>query len=421
MAEAFDPYYKWFGISPHERPVDYYRLLGIYRFESDGDVIANAVDQRMAYTKTFQAGQHSQRSQQILNELAAAKVILLNPGKKAKYDDQLRRRAEGAATADGSFLRNGQFWQMTATLAVALVLGAALVSFLLSKGRYEKRTSTDSAQTAGLIGDTVAPAEGRHAADRPSADDLPGVEPALPAIEEPATYGHDFEHTRGERAADRATDIATAEQRPIDAGTIEIRTTRLHPQMRAAEDLESASETDAAKTPGGTVPDGPGTVHLDDLEEADFVVGPGTLGKHGSSGFPPSEQRYGRRLVFQGETPAHALALWPPADGASYVVYRLKNGFGTLRTTATVLGPNRLNKAALEADPLFLGRAYSPLRFKVIGDGKLLWQSRPLQTSGDWQDCIVPVENVEWLELHVECPGANAFAWAAWIDPRLSR
>jgi len=415
MAEAFDPYYKWFGISPAERPVDYYRLLGIHRFESDGDVIANAVDQRMAYAKTFQTGQHGLQSQQILNEIAAAKVTLLNPGKKAKYDVQLRHRTEAAGTAPaGSFLRSGEFWQKTATLAVALVLGAALVSFLLSKDPGERTATTDAGPAAEFIRDTAAPAERRSASDRQS-NDLPAVDPVLPAAEEPATYGS------GRPPAEETADSAAAEQRPAEVGTAEVRTAQLHPEMRAEADGGPASSADAAERLPEAAPDASRTAYLDDLEETDFLVGSGTLGKHGGSGLPPHGAEYGRRLVFQEETPAHALSLWPPANGASYVVYRLKKGFRTLRATATVLGPNRFNKTALQANPLFMGKAYSPLWFKVIGDGKLLWQSRPLQTSGDWQDCVLSVEGVEWLELHVECPGANAFAWAAWIDPRLSR
>ena len=47
-------------------------------FESDPDVIANAADRQMAHVRTFQTGPNAAHSQRLLNELAAAKVCLLN-------------------------------------------------------------------------------------------------------------------------------------------------------------------------------------------------------------------------------------------------------------------------------------------------------------------------------------------------------
>ena len=88
---TFDPYHKWLGIAPKDQPPTHYRLLGIDLFESDPDVIATAADQRMAHVKGFQAGQNAALSQRILNELAVAKVCLLNAEKKAEYDETLRK------------------------------------------------------------------------------------------------------------------------------------------------------------------------------------------------------------------------------------------------------------------------------------------------------------------------------------------
>ncbi len=97
MTEPFDPYRKWLGIPAQDRPPHHYRLLGIEPFESDQEVICNAADARMAQIKTFQTGKHSDHSQRLLNELAAAKVCLLNPAKKAEYDQELR---EGRGARD---------------------------------------------------------------------------------------------------------------------------------------------------------------------------------------------------------------------------------------------------------------------------------------------------------------------------------
>ena len=94
MTGAFDPYYKWLGIPPAEQPAHHYRLLGIAIFEVDAEVIEAAADRQMAHVRTFQSGPHSAESQKLLNELAAARVCLLDRSKKAHCDAELRQRLE---------------------------------------------------------------------------------------------------------------------------------------------------------------------------------------------------------------------------------------------------------------------------------------------------------------------------------------
>ncbi len=89
MSEPFDPYSQWLGISPHELPADHYRLLGLTRFESDPQVIDAAADQRMLHIRQFQTGPRGVHTQKLLNELATARVCLMNPGSKASYDQWL--------------------------------------------------------------------------------------------------------------------------------------------------------------------------------------------------------------------------------------------------------------------------------------------------------------------------------------------
>jgi hypothetical protein len=92
MPEPFDAYHKWLGIAPKDQPPHHYRLLGIDLFEADGDVIASAADQRMSHIRSFQAGKHSDLSQKILNQISAARVCLLDPKKKADYDQKLKQQ-----------------------------------------------------------------------------------------------------------------------------------------------------------------------------------------------------------------------------------------------------------------------------------------------------------------------------------------
>ncbi len=89
--DGFDPYRKWLGIPPQEQPPNHYRLLGIGLFETDFDVISNASDRQMFHVRTFQSGPYAEVAQFILNELAAARVCLLDPPRKAEYDRWLQQ------------------------------------------------------------------------------------------------------------------------------------------------------------------------------------------------------------------------------------------------------------------------------------------------------------------------------------------
>ena len=90
MAE-FNAYHQWLGIPLAEQPPHHYRLLGIAPFEDDPLVIEHGADRQMSHLRTFQTGAHSAASQKLLNEVAAARVCLLNAEKKAAYDAQLRQ------------------------------------------------------------------------------------------------------------------------------------------------------------------------------------------------------------------------------------------------------------------------------------------------------------------------------------------
>ncbi len=89
---AFDAYHIWLGIAPKNQPPHHYCLLGIELFEQSADAISNAADQRMAHLRSFQTGRHSALSQKLLNQVAAAKVCLLDAAKKANYDQALREK-----------------------------------------------------------------------------------------------------------------------------------------------------------------------------------------------------------------------------------------------------------------------------------------------------------------------------------------
>ncbi|MGA2031205.1 MAG: LamG-like jellyroll fold domain-containing protein [Thermoguttaceae bacterium] len=95
--QPFDPYHKWLGIPPEEQPPNHYRLLAIGLFEADAEVIEAAADQRMSHLRSRQGGKYSDWSQKLLNEVAGAKLCLLNPEKRAQYDQALREQQAQAA------------------------------------------------------------------------------------------------------------------------------------------------------------------------------------------------------------------------------------------------------------------------------------------------------------------------------------
>ncbi|TWU12412.1 NPCBM/NEW2 domain protein [Symmachiella macrocystis] len=90
----FDPYHKWLGISPRDQPPSHYRLLGIDEYESDPEVIEAAAERRMSFLHQYVTGDHIADAQGLLNELAAARVCLLDPKRRRLYDQQLASLAK---------------------------------------------------------------------------------------------------------------------------------------------------------------------------------------------------------------------------------------------------------------------------------------------------------------------------------------
>lgn len=100
MAEQFDGYYKWLGIPPKDQPPNHYRLLGVELFEDNAEVIETAAERQATYLHEVSSGPHVKESQKLLNEIAAARLCLLNPEKKAAYDVELKSKVTANVTVD---------------------------------------------------------------------------------------------------------------------------------------------------------------------------------------------------------------------------------------------------------------------------------------------------------------------------------
>src|SRR5262245_32210307 len=162
----FDAYHKWLGIPPAEQPPHFYRLLGLALFESDPDVIAAAADRQMAHVKSFAAGRNGAASQALLNELARARVTLLNERQKAEYDLRLDA-PHGSAAARGPHVSGNGYSQAPPPLAASAAVPAnaealassamadadspADASELVAAQIFKARQTTMSRRTVGLV------------------------------------------------------------------------------------------------------------------------------------------------------------------------------------------------------------------------------------------------------------------------------
>jgi hypothetical protein len=97
--DDFDPYHKWLGIAPEQRPVTHYRLLSISPNEKDPEVIEDAAIRQTTHVRSYQLGPHADACQRVLNEIAAARLTLLNPEKRREYDARLPKPAKPRPSA----------------------------------------------------------------------------------------------------------------------------------------------------------------------------------------------------------------------------------------------------------------------------------------------------------------------------------
>ncbi len=156
MATSFDPYHRWLGIPPEKQPPNHYVLLALQPFEDDPDVIQAACDQRMAHLRTYQMGKHSKLSQKLLNEVAKAKVCLLNPKTRAAYDRRLREELQTEDSETESETAESE--ERGPDLAAMSEIAAGPSDrFHRAKDRHVGTTAKKKAKTAKMLGFAVLP------------------------------------------------------------------------------------------------------------------------------------------------------------------------------------------------------------------------------------------------------------------------
>lgn len=102
MAGAvLDVYKDWLGIPEGPRPPDYYSLLRLIQFEDDVNKIRANYKKLNGHVRKYASGQHSVRSQELLNELAKAMLCLTDLERKLEYDKSQGREFEEEPSAFG--------------------------------------------------------------------------------------------------------------------------------------------------------------------------------------------------------------------------------------------------------------------------------------------------------------------------------
>jgi hypothetical protein len=144
--------------------------------------------------------------------------------------------------------------------------------------------------------------------------------------------------------------------------------------------------------------EGPAT-YLADLDEFDVKNGPWKFTKDGTLGDP-----FNNRIKVKGRASPHGLSMHPPDQpGHAAASFRLGKKHATFRA-----------QVALDDNS---GVHWNGAVFGVVGDGKLLWKSRPVTDPGKFQEVTVDVSKVDVLELRVVSERSHFGVHAVWVEP----
>jgi hypothetical protein len=149
-----------------------------------------------------------------------------------------------------------------------------------------------------------------------------------------------------------------------------------------------------------------GTLYLSDMQE--FGVTDGPMGwrfaKHGALGNSYAPQN---TIIVDGRVPLKGLSTHPPFTGMLRVAYALDGRCKSIHGTVAL---------SEDEGQFALG---GPVRFVIMGDGKVLWGSEPIGGNQRRnQKFDVPLSGISTLELRAYVPnGSVTGAHAVWVDP----
>lgn len=114
-----------------------------------------------------------------------------------------------------------------------------------------------------------------------------------------------------------------------------------------------------------------------------------------------------RVIRVNGKLSPNGIGMHPSFDGPASVSYSLGKQYRTFEAQVS------LNESS--------SGSHSPIHFRVFGDGRLLWESKPVGTDNDTQDCKVSVEGVDVLKLEADARGMAHGAHGVWLEPMLRK
>ncbi len=91
MADRFNMYAEWLGLSASDGRPSYYELLSLRPFEVDPQAIAAAAGAQLAKVRGMRPGARAVDWSRLLDELEAARRWVLDVAVKARYDETLRQ------------------------------------------------------------------------------------------------------------------------------------------------------------------------------------------------------------------------------------------------------------------------------------------------------------------------------------------
>lgn len=151
--------------------------------------------------------------------------------------------------------------------------------------------------------------------------------------------------------------------------------------------------------------------YLSDMNEVEVRTVEGRFGKQGNLGYGAGNSY---RIRVQDKESPHGISMCPAAQDYCVAKYRLRGKAADFRAWVALN-----DSAGAPNQRPGEGKIPSPVVFVVVGDGKELWRSEPVDLARVVQECSVRVAGVKTLELRVECPGSNVNAQAVWIEPQV--
>ena len=175
--------------------------------------------------------------------------------------------------------------------------------------------------------------------------------------------------------------------------------------------ITNTAATGATKQPTGgksgasgdeAAPSSAKVVFLADMQERDVVAHDnGWFGKKGWGGGSG-------RITCNGRYSPNGIGLHPTSTGVGSVRYDLNGG-----NFKQFVGAVALNDS--------VDRSATPVIFSVVGDGQVLWKSKPIQNSRQSQAFRIGLGQTKTLELQVQCGANCSGAHGIWIEPFLTK